>query len=209
VDSKHIIPTQESLDIVREIAKSVRTFHHHYHILYDIARLFLGDINYVEIGTFHGASACLMLQRPNTNVITIDKGVYVPKEEVINNLSRFNLNSHSNQFYYMEKDSQKYSTMLLVSKMLLLGIHILFIDGDHSPEGLIRDFNLYEKLIVKNGYIVFDDYNDLEYNPQIKPIIDVFTNGLYGYEIIGTIKNKLGAEPKDIKEGNCFIIKKK
>jgi hypothetical protein len=31
---------------------------------------------------------------------------------------------------------------------------------------------------------------------------------LNGYDIIGTVPNEFGARPEDIKDGNCFIIKK-
>ena len=46
-------PTQKSLDKVIQIASNVSTFHHHYHIIFDIAETF-GDnkINYVNSNSF-------------------------------------------------------------------------------------------------------------------------------------------------------------
>jgi predicted O-methyltransferase YrrM len=210
-----ITPTKESLDMVRAISDSVPTFHHHFHILYDIARLFTGYVHYAEIGTYRGASACLMLQRPMTIVLTIDKGEHVNKDEVLHNLDSCNI--HNNRFIYIEGDSHTEKIKDAV-KGFLGKIDILYIDGDHSREGIIRDFELYEPLVSKDGYIVFDDYNDRIYNPQVHDVIyeivsglldSSYAAGLKEYQIIGTLENNLGAYCLyDIKGGNCFIVKK-
>ena len=203
-----ITPTQESLDIVRHISKTVETFHHHYHILYDIAMMFSGTVNYAEIGTYKGASACLMLQRRNTRVLTIDTGEYVEPLEVLKNLTSFNV--HNNEFLYIEETSQIAKTRKKV-KNFMSGIDILFIDGDHSMCGIVKDFGLYEPMVNKNGYIVVDDYNDVKHNPQIHDIISDLSSYLSKdeYEIIGELDNSLGAYCSyDIEGGNCFIIKK-
>jgi spermidine synthase len=34
---------------------------------------------------------------------------------------------------------------------------LIFIDGDHSYEGVRRDFELYQELLSPRGYIVFHD----------------------------------------------------
>jgi predicted O-methyltransferase YrrM len=210
-----LVPTQESVDLVRKIGESVKTFHHQYHILYDIARLFEGPINYVEIGTFEGASACLMLQRPQTKVLTVDWGNYVTRKEVIDNLNKFNI--HNNKFLYIEGNSQTAGVRAIVKEFAEC-IDILFIDGDHSRQGILKDFEMYEPLVSKNGYIIFDDYNDVKYNPQVNFVVnDIVQNllgseyavGLKEFEIIGTFKNDLKAFcPYDIPHGNCFVIKK-
>ena len=203
-----ITPTQESLDLVRKISKTVNTFHHHYHVLYDIANTFTGEVNYVEIGTYRGASACLMLQRPHTNVLTIDKGEYVKALEVLKNLNSFNI--HNNEYLYIEGDSQTAKVRQKV-KRFMKWIDILFIDGDHSLCGIVKDFGLYEPMVNKGGYIVFDDYNDIKHNPQVHDIVYCLASNLSKdeYEIIGALDNNLGAYSSyDIQEGNCFIIKK-
>jgi predicted O-methyltransferase YrrM len=98
--------TKDSLDLVLEITKKInnQTFHHHYHILYDIANTFDGEINYVEIGCYAGGSACLMLQRPKTNVVSIDLGKPINPKIVYENVK--NLNVHSNLYNYLEGSSQ-------------------------------------------------------------------------------------------------------
>jgi hypothetical protein len=56
--------TKGSLDIVEKISNEMEenTFHHHYHILYDLSKEFnIQSINYVEIGCYARGSSCLMI----------------------------------------------------------------------------------------------------------------------------------------------------
>ena len=64
--------------------------------------------------------------------------------------------------------------------------------------------------MVKNGgYIVIDDYNDYEFSPEVRPMVDHIISTLDGYEIIGTLPNLFKADPESMLDGNCFIIRKK
>jgi len=202
----NIIPTITSLNLVKSISESVDTFHHHYHILYDIGHLFSDTINYVEIGCYAGGSVCLMLQRPNTNVFSIDMGKPIAKEIVINNVNKYNI--HNNNFRYIKGNSQTPTVVSELKNNLKGNIDILFIDGGHSYNDVITDFNTYKDLVNKGGYIIFDDYNDYQFSPDVKPAVNTIVSNLVGYDIIGTIKNNLGARPMELKEGNCFILKK-
>lgn len=207
--------TQLSLDMVRQIATDVPTFHHHYHILYDIANTF-GDkkINYVEIGAYAGGSSCLMLQRLNTTIISVDLGEPISKEVVFSNIIQYKKNN--NYYKYIQGNSQTQETKDKVIETLsnsrVLGytnkIDLLFIDGDHSFDGVLADFNTYSDLVNIGGYIVFDDYNDSVHSPNVKLAVDSLLPSLVDYEIIGTFENTLGAYPSELKEGNCFVIKK-
>lgn len=207
--------TQLSLDMVRQIATEVATFHHHYHILYDIATTF-GDknINYVEIGAYAGGSSCLMMQRLNTTIISVDLGEPIPKGVVFENI--INYKSNNNYYKYIQGNSQLQETkdkvIEILSNSRVLGytnkIDILFIDGDHSLDGVLNDFNLYKDLVNVGGYIVFDDYYDDVHSPDVKLAVDSLVPNLVDYEIIGTFENTLEAYPIELKEGNCFVIKK-
>ena len=207
--------TQLSLDMVRQIANDVPTFHHHYHILFDIANTF-GDnkINYVEIGAYAGGSSCLMLQRLNTTIISIDLGEPMPKAVVFENIIEYKNNN--NYYKYIQGNSQiietKNQVIETLSNSRVLGytnkIDILFIDGDHSFNGVLADFNMYCDLVAVGGFIVFDDYNDIVYSPEVKKAVDSILPSLVDYEVIGTLDNTLEAYPSELKEGNCFVIKK-
>lgn len=49
--------------------------------------------------------------------------------------------------------------------------NLLIIDGDHSREGVKRDFENYRELVVPDGLIAFDDYETEEW-PDIKAYVD-------------------------------------
>lgn len=200
--------TFESVKLTQSISDEInnQTFHHHYYVLFDIAKEF-GDeqINYVEIGCYAGGSACLMLQRPNTNVISIDLGKPINPEVVQNNTSKMNI--HGNQYNYIQGNSQTTETLDKL-KNFVSSVDILFIDGDHKYDGVINDFNLYSDLVKSGGYIVFDDYNDYIYSPEVKIAVDDLMKKIEGYEVIGCLPNIFDARPAELKEGNCFIIKK-
>jgi hypothetical protein len=85
-------------------------------------------------------------------------------------------------------------------------VDILFIDGDHSYDGVKKDFDLYNKYVKEGGYIVFDDYNDTIHSPEVKPSVDNLE--LLGYDILGEFGNEFGARPEKHKP-NEFVIRKK
>jgi predicted O-methyltransferase YrrM len=200
--------TKESLEIVREISDKInnQTFHHHYHILYDIANSYDSSykLNYLEIGCYAGGSACLMLQRPNTNVISIDLGYPIDKEVVVQNTNK--MNKYNNKYNYIKGSSHNSDTIYkLESELNGILLDILFIDGDHSYAGVINDFNNYSKYVKEGGYIVFDDYNDIQYSPEVKKAVDSLE--FNGYKILGTFGDEFGARPNGLKS-NEFVIKK-
>jgi cephalosporin hydroxylase len=202
-------PTKKSLLLTEEISKKIDnlTFHHHYHLLYDIAETF-GDkqINYLEIGCYGGGSASLLLQRPNTNVVSIDLGKPINSSIAINNVNK--LNKLSNNFTYLEGNSQT-DEMVNRVKSIFNNVHILFIDGDHSFNGVINDFKLYKDFVKSGGYIVFDDYLDFKHSPNVKKAVDSLINDIKTeYEIIGNVENTFNARPSSFKLNNTFIIKK-
>jgi len=212
MESLKINHTLESLMLVRSISDSInnQTMHHHYHILYDVAQTYPQDqnITYVEIGCYAGGSACLMLQRPNTRVISIDLGSPIPEAVVHANVQK--LNKFNNLYNYLKGSSQTYE-MVDRLKELTNEIDILFIDGDHSYQAVINDFMLYEGLVKPEGFIIFDDYHDYG-SPGTKIAVDEITKNISDkYNIIGTLPNIFKARgfDDDFIEGNDFIIQKK
>ena len=61
----------------------------------------------------------------------------------------------------------------------------VLIDGDHSGEGVRRDFELYGPMVQKGGLVVFDDYETAEW-PEIKPAIDDAIASTPGWEWVGS-----------------------
>jgi cephalosporin hydroxylase len=203
--------TLQSLVITQTISDQInnQTFHHHYYILYDIASTYPIDyeVKYVEIGCYAGGSTCLMLQRPNTRVISIDLGTPIDENVVLTNVNK--LNKLNNSYNYIKGNSQTHE-MVSRLKELINEIDILFIDGDHSYQGVINDFLLYEGLVKVGGYVVFDDYNDSQHSPEVKTAVDDMIPTIVDrYEIVGTLPNIFNARPDWLKDGNDFIIRKK
>ena len=200
--------TKESLELTRKISDEInnQTFHHHYHILYDIANTFSSEkeVLYVEIGCYAGGSACLMLQRPNTKVISIDLGKPISQSVVKNNVKKLNI--HENYFDYIEGSSQDEKTIQNLKSLILdKKIDILFIDGDHSYTGVQEDFKKYKDFVNSGGFIVFDDYNDSKYSPEVKKAVDELD--FNGYIKLGVFGSEFGARPSE-NQSNEFVIKK-
>lgn len=204
--------TNESLSVLKNISHNMEigTFHHHYHILYDLRRTFLHETTYVEIGAYAGGSASLISSYPHkTNVISIDIGNPISEDVVIRNIDRFKY--EKSHYTYIKGDSTNSET---VSKLesILNGklIQILFIDGDHRYDAVINDFILYSKFVDVGGYIVFDDYLDSDHSPEVKPAVNfIIDNMLHDdFEVIGCLPNFYKARPEILEKNNCFIIKK-
>jgi len=206
-----MLTTEESNKIVIDISKKIKTFHHHYHILYDIANLFDNCI-YLEIGAYAGASACLMLNNEKVKkVISVDLGHPINQSEVLKNIKSYM--GHTNYNYTYVQGSSSSKKVLDDVKEILKNetIDILFIDGDHTYNGVKNDFETYSVLVSKGGYIIFDDYH-CKQSPEVKKYIDYLIESdfiLNNYDVIGCISNEIGAKPKTLKTSNEFILKKK
>lgn len=206
-----IVPTKKSLSKVEHISKNMygHTFHHHFHILWDIRNLIeKEEINYLEIGTYAGGSASLMLQHPNkTNVFGLDLETSPRHEEVYQNVKKFNKGNNFEYFIGNSRDSETVTKIIEHVK----NVDMLFIDGEHSFDAIIDDFLNFKDLVNDGGYIIFDDYNDLGYNPIVKHAVDFIVNEYLfdEYDVIGYVYNKLKAHPSDMIYNNEFIIRKK
>ena len=198
--------TKYSLNLVEEITKKVPSFHHHYHLLFDLSNnIKKENINYVEIGAYAGASAILMLHNKNVKVISIDIGHPINKQKVIENINIF---FNDERFEYIQGDSKDKKIIDELSKKIN-EIDILFIDGDHSFEAVIKDFENYSNLVSKNGFIVFDDYL-CNLCVEVKPAVDKIVSSLDNkkFNIIGSLPNNLKAKPENLLNSNCYIIQK-
>jgi hypothetical protein len=51
------------------------------------------------------------------------------------------------------------------------------------------DFLLYEQNVVSGGFVLFDDYRDFDYSPEVGPAVDLLrVGGLFkNYKILGNI----------------------
>lgn len=207
-----IIPTRTSLDEVEYISSNMEghTFHHHFHILWDIRNMIdEEEINYLEIGTHSGGSACLMLKHPKkTNVFGMDLETSTRHKAVEENVKKFKRDDNS--FEYFIGNSRDRSVIRKVRERVK-SVDMLFIDGEHTMDAVIDDFVNYKDLVLPGGFIIFDDYNDVGYNPVVKHAVDMIVNEYLfdEYEVYGFIYNKLKASPDYMIYNNEFVLRKK
>ena len=116
----------------------------------------------VEIGTAKGGTLCLLcsVAHENATIISIDLpgGKYgsgysawsIPLYEAFPNPSQ--------TLHLLRGDSHS-DEMLGKLRSILSGreIDFLFIDGDHTAQGVRRDFELYSSLVARDGMIGFHD----------------------------------------------------
>jgi len=188
-----------------------KSFHNHYHIIYDICSSFDSDnIIYLEIGTFAGGSASLISSHPKVKkVISIDLGYPIDKSIPISNVTNFkNINC---DYFYIEGDSTS-TEVIEKLKNIISKVDILFIDGNHKYDWVLKDFNNYKNFVNKNGYIIFDDYQDYNHSPEVKIAVDDLVKELNNenYKIIGSLEYDLISQtntPK-LSSSNEFILQK-
>ena len=143
-----------------------------------------GDI--IEIGVWKGKSLAFMqrlIQSP-TKVIGID-----PCE----------LDGQRSELAYFHQAIFPECTLIIgysqlaIEKVLQLSrrFKLLHIDGGHASENVWMDFLMYERFIIPGGYIVFDDYVDSKYCPEVGPTIDRMRDmGMFkNYYDIGSVPN--------------------
>ena len=140
-----------------------------------------GDI--LEIGVWKGKSLFFMeMYSKIGKVIGIDPCVF------------------ENQAFEIDffKDALKSNIILIknfseASFPELLGItsklKLVHIDGGHLQNNVIWDFMLYSPLIIQGGYLIFDDYSDQEFSPEVKFTVELLKENylLDGFELIGVL----------------------
>lgn len=190
--------------------------------LYYIMSLFnyvKNDVNvYAEIGSLWGGSASMILNlaNPNTEIFCIDlfNGYYnkptLPNDWngcsiaingnnhlnfVKKNLNKFNVNN--NTIHYLKGSSYDEKTVSIF-KSYKKNIDFLFIDGDHSEQGVVNDFMIYKEFMRNHGIICFDNYGGSAW-PGVKKGLDKLNFADNGFHIIGVFSGK---------ESGCLIIQK-
>ena len=97
---------------------------------------------YVEVGTFHGASAYAASQNAD-EVWSIDIYNWQPKV------------SNDPKIHYVKGTSEDFIGTNKIEKW----VDVLFIDGSHEFDYVLKDCNALIPLVKKGGTIMFDDYN--------------------------------------------------
>ena len=121
------------------------------------------EVRYVlEIGTHNGGTLFpfTRLSRPNADIISLDLphaefgGGYEPwKRELYQNFAVSGRTLH-----LLQADSHEQATYKSVQDLLGANqLDFLFIDGDHTYEGVKKDFEMYSPLVRAGGFVAFHD----------------------------------------------------
>lgn len=74
-------------------------------------------------------------------------------------------------------------------------IDLLWVDGDHSEQGVLNDCSNWLPMLAADGLVVFDDYYDLGPNKRVKTAVDrLCSDGLI--QVCGTVANSVVCRPK-------------
>ena len=148
--------------------------------------------NYMEIGTHNGGSMSMVAANPSVeHAVGIDLFENVYDETKHYDTNRYKLYSYfrrdnlSLQKTIKNIDAVKAHFGSNTETEFIVGnsffdeteksvsdlekeFDLIFIDGDHTYEGVRNDFQRYKKFLSPHGYILFDDYH----HPDVKRFVD-------------------------------------
>ena len=89
------------------------------------------------------------------------------KNLIYNNLQK--LNKNKNNIFLIKGDSTDKNIIQLFENIKL---DIIFIDGNHTYEGVKKDFYNYYTFLSNNGIMIFDDFNEAPTNKGVFKFIN-------------------------------------
>lgn len=196
--------TIEALDKLRFIQNKIqeRSFHEATHILYDL-RTHLGDrpAKYLEIGSYTGISASLVMSHPfPTHATLVDpcklprrhfQGTMDQESTIRKNIEQI-VRSKGCKLRRLWDLNVGFSPTALPFRETF---DIIFIDGDHSTKGVWADYNNTINLLRPGGFMVFDDYLDWKSSREVRPAVDNIAK-ITDLIPIGTLRNIHGIHPQ-------------
>jgi len=139
--------------------------------------------SFLEIGTNQGGTFYAWICASNPGVrISVD----LPHGEFgTNNFDEKKRNSilsgYPGECYFISGSSQDKSNLMKVEEYLAgRMLDFLFIDGDHTEEGVTKDFLMYKHLVKKDGWIGFHDIKDSQFHHSHNCFVDKLWKKLSG-----------------------------
>lgn len=185
--SDSFISAQAELPPELAMARKELSFHSHIKCLGYLCWLLSnanaeGDI--IEIGVWKGKSTSFMNEvcQRKRRIISIDP-MELPKQEL-------ELGFYHQKLFPEVHLIRGYSELSVERvKALAPATALLHIDGGHQGRHVLLDFLLYSPTVIQGGFIVFDDYRDHQYSPEVGPAVDLLRAGGYfaAFDVIGSI----------------------
>jgi predicted O-methyltransferase YrrM len=108
----------------------------------------------LEIGAASGGTTFLFsrIVESGSTIVSIDLAFDKVRTEAVRTIAAPSVRLHT-----LCRDSHADSTLQEVRTLLRSPLDLLFIDGDHSYEGVRSDYEMYSPLVRPDGLIVFHD----------------------------------------------------
>jgi len=114
----------------------------------------------LEIGTFQGGTLCILarLSAPRAVIITVDLpgGKFGGGHSKLRSLLYHMFGKSFQSLHLIRGDSHSEEVAARV-RDITQSLDVLFIDGDHTYEGVKRDFRSYSPLVRTGGIVAFHD----------------------------------------------------
>lgn len=114
-----------------------------------LSEMMLGRSNYLEIGTFDGVSISkLAAHHPTKEFVTIDdfsegnKGNFLMNNEGNENVTFIEMDSHT-ALRFLTQEEKRFD--------------LIFVDGEHTYDAVIGEFQLSYPLLSERGVLAFHD----------------------------------------------------
>lgn len=128
--------------------------------LYELAKSLSIGANIVEIGSYLGASACCIASGLNkySKLYCIDSwNNDAMSEGTKDTFDEFLVNTKKFEHLITPIRGMSYDVVDDIKKLTNNHIDMFFIDGDHSYEGVKKDWDLYSPLLKSGSIVVFHD----------------------------------------------------
>jgi predicted O-methyltransferase YrrM len=152
----------------------------------------------IEIGTANGGTLFLFTRiiDPNARLISLDlpHGKFGGGYEDIKIPFFTNFAERNQRIFLVQADSHSASSLSTVKSILKdQEVDFLFIDGDHTYEGVKKDFQMYSQLVHKGGLVAFHDI--CRGPPELAGAVNKFWNEIkpgYVHKEIVNSSNQVG-----------------
>jgi len=141
----------------------------------------------VEIGTKNGGTFMIWNEVTDAESISVDlvEGIHggIDRDKFESRNKNFK-EWYGSRCTFIEGNSHESSTYdTLVNALKGRQIDFLFIDGDHTYEGVKQDYEMYSGLVKRGGYIAFHDINDTQRHRDRNVYVGKLWNELTGNKI--------------------------
>jgi predicted O-methyltransferase YrrM len=146
----------------------------------------------LEIGVYEGASTCWwsdnFLNHPDSRLYSVDpftgndeyrqNRASFPTLDHIEVIARSNVAKSNNAGKVDIRKGCSWDLFPALAQELKAGVDILYVDGEHTSNAVVRDLSLYYPLLKSGGALILDDYG----NEEVKKGVDGALSAFGGIE---------------------------